>query len=88
LQNFEDLTANVAQSQIATTPARAGQQASQSPHSGAVNECHVAKVQDDFSAIRQKRADAPAQAVRISTSDDAARATDNGDISDCACIQG
>jgi len=88
LQNFEDLTANVAQSQIATTPARAGQQASQSPHASAVNECHVAKVQDDFSAIRQERADAPAQRVRISTSDDAARATDNGDISDCACIQG
>jgi len=53
-----------------------------------VNECHVAKVQDDFSAIRQKRADAPAQRVRISASDDAARATDNGDIADCACVQG
>ena len=78
-QDFVNVLRNVAQLQIASGAARAGQQPHQHSQSAAVDENYFAQVQHDVDTIAQELADMLAQDFGF-TGHDASAAADDGDL--------
>jgi hypothetical protein len=76
----------LAQLQIATGAARAGQQPHQHTQSAAVDESHLAQMQGDVAAITQKVVDVQVQYFSF-TGGDASATTDDSDLADFAGVQ-
>jgi hypothetical protein len=76
----------LAQFQIATGAARAGQQPYQHSQSAAVDESYFAQMQRDVNTITQEFVDMQVQCFGF-TGRDAPAATDDGDLPDSACVQ-
>ncbi len=87
LQDFVYGLGQIAQFQIAAGAADAGQQPHQHSQSAAVDENYLAQVQNDVAAIRQQFANLFAQQLGFTAGHNAAAATDDGDIPDCARVQ-
>src|SRR6202035_6199029 len=86
LQDFVNVFWNMAQLQIATGGAGAGQQPHQCSQSAAVDEDDLTQVQENFCAIAQQLADMFPQYFGF-TGHDAPTATDDGDRANPASIQ-
>ena len=85
LQDFVNDRRKLAQFQIATGAARAGQQAHQHSQSAAVDESDFAQMQHDVGAISQEVVDMQVQDFGF-TGRDAPGATDDGDFPDSARV--
>jgi hypothetical protein len=86
LQDFVNDRGELAQLQIATGAARAGQQPHQHTQSAAVDESHLAQMQCDVAAITQKVVDVQVQYLSL-TRGDAPATADDGDLPDFSCVQ-
>ncbi|MGC2186085.1 MAG: hypothetical protein WA637_22640, partial [Terriglobales bacterium] len=86
LQDFMNDLRELAQLQIATGAARAGQQPHQHSQSAAVDETNFTQMQRDVATITQELVDMQVQYFSF-TGGDAPATLDDGDLPDFACVQ-
>src|SRR5579863_6788295 len=84
LQHFADMFGDVAELQVTMRLARAGQGADNRSQAAAVDEDHLAEMQDNRAAVAQQMGDVGAQGFSLAAGNDASFAADDGDASDLA----
>jgi hypothetical protein len=86
-QNFAEMFRHVAKLQVSAHLAAAGQRADHRAQSAAVNESHVAQVQNDGAAVAQQPGNVRAQGLALAARNNPPIAAHDGDASDFSSVK-
>jgi len=86
-QDLADVFGNITELEVAARLAGAGEGADHGAEAAAVNENHVAEMEDDGAAVAQQPGDVSAEGFDFAAGDNASLAADDGDPAYLACLQ-